>query len=119
MLVCHHASCTFCLTTRLVGVVVVGVGEGGRCVCVCGGGGGGGGHDTVFHPNRHLHLSPHNHPSWCNGHNTNDVLPMYRKIPIISYGLIFAQKAFSLGLFSGELIFGGALVLLLEGILRF
>ena len=111
MLVRHHASCTFCLTTRLVGVVVV-----GRCVCV---GGGGGGHDTVFHPNPKLHLSPHNHPSWCNGHNTNDVLPMYRKIPIISYGLIFVQKAFSLGLFSGELIFGGALVLLLEGILRF
>ena len=32
----------------------------------------------------------------------------YRKIPIISPGLIFVQKAFSLGLFSGELIFGGA-----------
>ena len=32
----------------------------------------------------------------------------YRKIPIISPGLIFVQKAFFLGLFSGELIFGGA-----------
>ena len=32
----------------------------------------------------------------------------YRKIPIISPGLIFVQKAFSVGLFSGELIFGGA-----------
>ena len=32
----------------------------------------------------------------------------YRKFPIISPGLIFAQKAFLLGLFSGELIFGGA-----------
>ena len=32
----------------------------------------------------------------------------YRKIPIISPGLIFVQKAFLLGLFSGELIFGGA-----------
>ena len=32
----------------------------------------------------------------------------YRKIPIISPGLIFVEKAFSLGLFSGELIFGGA-----------
>ena len=32
----------------------------------------------------------------------------YRKIPTISPGLIFAQKAFSLGLFSGELIFRGA-----------
>ena len=30
----------------------------------------------------------------------------YRKIP--SPGLIFVQKAFLLGLFSGELIFGGA-----------
>ena len=33
---------------------------------------------------------------------------VYRKIPIISPGLIFVQKAFLLGLFSGELIFGGA-----------
>ena len=32
----------------------------------------------------------------------------YRKIPIISSGLIYVQKAFSVGLFSGELIFGGA-----------
>ena len=32
----------------------------------------------------------------------------YRKIPIISPGLTFVQKAFLLGLFSGELIFGGA-----------
>ena len=32
----------------------------------------------------------------------------YRKIPIISPGLIFVQKAVFLGLFSGELIFGGA-----------
>ena len=32
----------------------------------------------------------------------------YRKIPIISPGLIFGQKAFLPGLFSGELIFGGA-----------
>ena len=32
----------------------------------------------------------------------------YRKIPIISPGLIFVQKAFLLGWFSGELIFGGA-----------
>ena len=32
----------------------------------------------------------------------------YRKIPIISPGLIFVQKAVLLGLFSGELIFGGA-----------
>ena len=33
---------------------------------------------------------------------------IYGKIPIISPGLIFVQKAFKLGLFSGELIFGGA-----------
>ena len=33
---------------------------------------------------------------------------LYRKISIISLGLIFAQKAFLLGLFSGELIFRGA-----------
>ena len=33
---------------------------------------------------------------------------LYRKIPIISPGLIFFQKAFLLGLFLGELIFGGA-----------
>ena len=32
---------------------------------------------------------------------------VYRKIPIISPGLIFVQKAFLLGLFLGELIFGG------------
>ena len=32
----------------------------------------------------------------------------YLKIPIISPGLIFVQKASLLGLFSGELIFGGA-----------
>ena len=32
----------------------------------------------------------------------------YRKIPIINPGLIYVQKAFLLGLFSGELIFGGA-----------
>ena len=31
----------------------------------------------------------------------------YRKIPIISRGLIFVQKAFSPDLFSGEPIFGG------------
>ena len=33
---------------------------------------------------------------------------VYREIPIISPGLIFVQKPFLLGLFSGELIFGGA-----------
>ena len=33
---------------------------------------------------------------------------IYRKIPIINPGLIFVQKAFLLGLFSGELIFGVA-----------
>ena len=32
----------------------------------------------------------------------------YCKIPTIRPGLIFVQKAFLLGLFSGELIFGGA-----------
>ena len=32
----------------------------------------------------------------------------YRKIPIISPGLISVQKAVLLGLFSGDLIFGGA-----------
>ena len=35
-------------------------------------------------------------------------LDKYRKIPIISPVLIFVQKAFLLGLFSRELIFGGA-----------
>ena len=34
----------------------------------------------------------------------------YRKIPIISPGLIFVQKAVLLGLFSGELIFGGLVI---------
>ena len=33
---------------------------------------------------------------------------MYRKIPILSPGLIFVQKAFLTGLFSGDLIIGGA-----------
>ena len=37
-----------------------------------------------------------------------DIL-MFHKIPIIiSPGLIFVQRAFLLGFFSGELIFGGA-----------
>ena len=47
---------------------------------------------------------------------------MYRKIPIINPGLIFVQKTFALGLFSGERIFGGAYFrrgLLLDGILCF
>ena len=39
------------------------------------------------------------------GHEHPEV--RYRKIPI-SPGLIFVQKAFLLGLFSGKLIFGGA-----------
>ena len=37
-----------------------------------------------------------------------DMYIIYRKIPIISPRLIFVQNAFLLGLFSGELIFGGA-----------
>ena len=40
---------------------------------------------------------------WYNGFRQS-----YRKIPIISPGLIFVQKALVLGLFSGELIFEGA-----------
>ena len=40
---------------------------------------------------------------------------VYRKISIISPGLMFVQKAFLVGLFSVELISEG---LLLEGILR-
>ena len=35
-------------------------------------------------------------------------LVLYRKIPIISPGLIFVQKAFVVGLFLGDLNFGGA-----------
>ena len=35
----------------------------------------------------------------------------YRKIPIISSGYIFVQKALLLGLFSGELNFGGLLII--------
>ena len=46
-----------------------------------------------------------------------DLKVNYHKIPIISPGLIFVQKAVLLSLFSGELIFGEAY--LLEGILRF
>ena len=50
-------------------------------------------------------------PSIVN-HVGNDSSPAkevrYRKIAIISPGLIFVQKAFFMGLFSGELIFGGA-----------
>ena len=37
-----------------------------------------------------------------------DKLLKYHKIPIISPGLIFIQKAFLVGWFLGELIFGGA-----------
>ena len=33
---------------------------------------------------------------------------MFRKIPIMSPGLRFVQKAVLLGVFLGELIFGGA-----------
>ena len=33
---------------------------------------------------------------------------VYRKIPMISPGLISVHKAILVGLFSGELIFGGA-----------
>ena len=40
---------------------------------------------------------------WVGLGNKNSL--KYRKIPIISPGLIFVQKAFLLGLFSGELIF--------------
>ena len=40
--------------------------------------------------------------------NNKFVISKYRKIPIISPGLIFVQKAFLLGLFSGKLLFGGA-----------
>ena len=36
------------------------------------------------------------------------MLSVYHKISIISLGLIFDQKTVLLGLFSGELIFGGA-----------
>ena len=36
------------------------------------------------------------------------IIRVYCKIPIISPRLIFVQKAFLVGLFSGELIFGGA-----------
>ena len=36
------------------------------------------------------------------------IILIYREIPKISPGLIFVQKADLLGLFSGELIFGGA-----------
>ena len=44
--------------------------------------------------------------SFCNGFYNFSC--KYHKIPIISPGLIFVQKAFLLGLFLGELIFGGA-----------
>ena len=40
--------------------------------------------------------------------NSLETKAQFRKILIISPGLIFVQKAFLLGLFSGELIFGGA-----------
>ena len=39
---------------------------------------------------------------------TKRILKRYREIPTISPGLIFVQKAVLLGLFAGELIFGGA-----------
>ena len=42
--------------------------------------------------------------------NDGDGIEKYRKIPIISPGLIFVQKAVLLGLFSGELIFGGVII---------
>ena len=46
----------------------------------------------------------------------------YHKIPIISPGILFVQKVLVVGLFFGELIFGGLYyqkALLSEGILRF
>ena len=36
-----------------------------------------------------------------------DLKIIYREIPIIIPGLVFVQKAFLTGLFSGELFFGG------------
>ena len=42
------------------------------------------------------------------GNSSKKKKKKYCKIPIISPGLIFVQKAFLLGLFSGELVFGGA-----------
>ena len=44
---------------------------------------------------------------WCKLYNTK-ITRKYCKILIISPGLIFVQEAFLMGLFSGELIFGGA-----------
>ena len=40
-------------------------------------------------------------------HGSNLQLGWYRKIPIIRPGLVFLQEAYLLGLFSGQLIFGG------------
>ena len=51
----------------------------------------------------HSHLCEHLIPS-----GLQKLAGKYRKLPIISPGLIFVQKAFLVGLFSGELIFGGA-----------
>ena len=53
------------------------------------------------------------HTNFRNAHSYeigrfDKTLSNYRKIPIISPGLIFVQKAFLLVLFSGEPIFGGA-----------
>ena len=45
---------------------------------------------------------------WCGFNSVWHTGVQYRKILIISPGLIFVQKAFLLGLSSGELIFGGA-----------
>ena len=41
---------------------------------------------------------------------TQAIALIYRKIPIISPGLILVQKAFLLGLFSGEHIFGRLII---------
>ena len=47
-------------------------------------------------------------PQKCPARHPSMSVLEYRKISIISPELIFVQKALLLGLFSGELIFGGA-----------
>ena len=56
---------------------------------------------------RSVFISPDLHVAWLFNQPEHPLFD-YRKIPIISPGLIFVQKVFLLGLFLGELIFGGA-----------
>ena len=66
---------------------------------------------TEVFPRVHTRMAEISTPFQTSGQSMYPILDQngkYRNIPILSPGLTFVQKAVLLGLFSGELIFGGA-----------